>query len=311
MTHPVDVLTLGEAMLTLRAPGPLSAGMALTATVAGAESNVAIGLARLGHGAGWVGRVGDDEAGSLVVRTLRGEGVDVRHTVDAAPTGILLRRERLAGIARVDYHRRGSAGAALGPADVLPHLRGSAMPAWLHVTGVTPALSESAHRAVAEAVQACRASGVRVCLDVNHRTRLWSTESASRALAPLARAADVVVASDDELPLVADEVKELFDAGVTLVAVKRGAAGATIHSRDGATVERPALPVRAVDAVGAGDAFCAGLLSGLLDGLAVEECLHRAVLLGAFAVATTGDWEGLPTRAELGLLAEADGAVLR
>ena len=311
MSTEVGVLTFGETMLALNASGPLSPGAQLTASVAGAESNVAIGLARLGHTAAWVGRVGDDEAGALVIRTLRGEGVDTRPVVDAAATGILLRRERVAGITTVDYHRRLSAGTALSAHDVLPHLTGPRPPRWLHVTGVTPALSDSARTAAVTAIDAARSAGVRVCLDVNHRSRLWSSAAASEALTPLARLADVVIASEDELPLVATGPQELL-AGVTrLVAVKRGSAGATMHEAGGQVLERNAVPARAVDAVGAGDAFCAGLLSGLLDGLEPSACLDRAVLLGAFSVSTSGDWEGLPSRSELHMLGLGDGAVVR
>jgi sugar/nucleoside kinase (ribokinase family) len=278
----VDVLTAGETMLALRASGPLATGVALTASVAGAESNVAIGLSRLGHRAAWVGRVGDDEAGALVLRTLRSEGVDVRATVDAHATGIMIRRERVPGVTTVDYHRRQSAGAALTADDLVLHL-GAGQAHWLHVSGVTPALSATACDAVTEAVAAARAGGIGVSLDVNHRTRLWSADAAAQVLAPLARSADVVVASEDELPLVASGPEELLQAGVRIVAVKRGADGA----------------------------FCAGLLSGLLDDLDPEELLGRAVLLGGFAVSTSGDWEGLPTRSELGLLSMRHGDVRR
>lgn len=310
MSAPLDVLTFGEAMMSLRAPCALSAGAGLTASVAGAESNVAIALARLGHAAAWAGRVGDDEAGRLVVRTLRGEGVEVRCEVGGEPTGVMVRRERLPGVVAVDYHRRGSAGAALAPEQLRAQLADGDAPRWLHCTGITPALSDSARGAATAVVETARAHGVRVSLDLNHRPRLWSAEAAREALSPLARLADVVVASEDELPLVAQGPEELLVAGVTLVAVKRGKAGAVLHARD-EVVEKAAVRVTSVDAVGAGDAFCAGLLSGLLDGLGHEACLERAVTLGAFAVASVGDWEGLPTRAELHLLSSEHGSVLR
>ena len=96
-------------------------------------------------------------------------------------------------------------------------------------------------------------------------------------------------------------VQALLDAGATHVAVKRGAAGATLWCR-GERHDAPAVPVTAVDALGAGDAFSAGVLSGLLDGLTPAECLHRGTVLGAFAVSSHGDWEGLPRRDELHLL---------
>jgi 2-dehydro-3-deoxygluconokinase len=214
-------------------------------------------------------------------------------------------------VTNVDYHRRQSAGAALTAADLAPHLGAADQPRWLHISGVTPALSATACDAVTQAVAIARAGGIRVSLDVNHRTRLWSPDAAAQVLAPLARSADVVVASEDELPLVASGPEELLQAGVSIVAVKRGPDGASLHRSDGTAVDQAAVAVNAVDPVGAGDAFCAGLLSGLLDDLDTEEVLGRAVLLGGFAVSTYGDWEGLPTRSELGLLSMRGGDVLR
>jgi 2-dehydro-3-deoxygluconokinase len=101
-----------------------------------------------------------------------------------------------------------------------------------------------------------------------------------------------------------------MDDGLPTVVTKRGAAGATVHSAAG-RVSAPARVVPAVDPVGAGDAFVAGYLSGRLDGLDPASCLDRAVVLGAFAVSRTGDWEGLPTRTELGLLDAPSGTTVR
>ena len=153
-------------------------------------------------------------------------------------------------------------------------------------------------------------------LDVNYRAKLWSRDEARAALAPIVRHASIVVASDDELDLVAPgtdvaagsaeaEVlmaKRLLEHGVREVVVKRGAAGAGVHTAGGRW-EVPAVPVTSIDTVGAGDAFTAGYLSALLDGDDVAGRLRRGALTGAFAVSTAGDWEGLPRTAELELLA--------
>src|SRR5581483_11902799 len=88
--------------------------------VGGAEANVAVGLCRLGHSAGWIGRAGDDGFGRVVLPRLRGEGVDLRHvSVDGdAPTGLMVREQREAGAIEVLYYRRGSAASRMGPEDV-------------------------------------------------------------------------------------------------------------------------------------------------------------------------------------------------
>ncbi|MEU0071466.1 sugar kinase [Streptomyces sp. NPDC006332] len=316
---PADVVTFGETMAALRAHGALRLGGSLGLSVAGAESNVAIGLARLGHKVRWAGRVGADELGALVLRTLRAEGVDTDHAVTddtGRPTGLLLTEPRLGTLTRVSYYRAGSAGSALSPADVLPALASGTRV--LHLTGITPALSASAAESVLAAATTAREAGVTVCLDVNYRSRLWTTDQARTALRPLLDHTDLLIASEDELPLVlersgadeAEAVRGIVAAGVAEVVVKRGARGATAFTADGAS-DRAARQVDAVDLVGAGDAFVAGYLSGLLDGADIPARLHRAVTTAAFAVATRGDWEGLPTRDELGLFDEPDGTTIR
>ncbi|MER6134038.1 sugar kinase [Streptomyces sp. NPDC001815] len=314
-----EVVTFGETMAALRAHGALRLGGDLGLSVAGAESNVAIGLARLGHRVRWAGRVGADELGALVLRTLRAEGVDIDHAVTddtGRPTGLLLTEPRLGTLTRVSYYRAGSAGSALSPADVLPAL--APQPRILHLTGITPALSPSAAEAALAAATTAQAAGVTVCLDVNHRSRLWTADRARAALRPLLARTDLLIASEDELPLVlerpgvgeSEAVHSILAAGVSEVVVKRGAHGATSVTAEG-TTDRAARRVDAVDLVGAGDAFVAGYLSGLLDGADVPARLHRAVTTAAFAVATRGDWEGLPTRDELGLFDQPDGTTIR
>jgi 2-dehydro-3-deoxygluconokinase len=315
-TGNVDVLTFGESMVSFRGEGLLTQGSRQTVRLAGAESNVAIGLARLGHTVAWAGRVGDDSFGRLVLRQLRAEGVDTRYAVvdTERPTGLMFVEERTADLVSVEYRRAGSAGSAVGKDEVAAAL--AASPRVLHVTGITPALSPSAADAVESAVGSASAAGVFVSLDVNFRSRLWTREQAREVLTPLAAHAAVVIASDDELVLVAsgDEdaaVAELLSRGVQQVAVKRGPLGATLHSREG-RVDAPALAVTAIDPIGAGDAFTAGYLSGVLDGLDPAQCLVRGAAIGAFAVSTRGDWEGAPTREELAVLERhTPGATVR
>ncbi|MEV4378353.1 sugar kinase [Streptosporangium sp. NPDC049644] len=313
-----DVLTLGEVMACLRADGQVRLGGTARIGVAGAEANVAIGLTRLGHDVVFVGAVGPDQLGELVRRTLRAEGVGIDAIrTDPAQTGIVVFEQRVAGLTRVDYHRHGSAGARLSVSDVAEAFAAiPAPPRILHITGVTPALGEGPERAVRAAVRLARAAGARVCLDVNHRNRLWSETLARQVLTELAAEADIVIASDDELPLAAagdDEasrVRTLLAGGVAEVVVKRGPAGATVFTAD-QTLTLPARPVTAVDVIGAGDAFVAGYLSGLLDGLPLDGRLARAITTGAFAVGGHGDWEGAPTRAELSMLDLPDGTAVR
>jgi 2-dehydro-3-deoxygluconokinase len=314
----IDLLTAGEAMVAVRAQGSLRLGGPAALSVAGAESNVAIGVARLGHATRWVGVLGDDELGVMVMRTLRAEGVDTSHVRTNAdrPTGLMLRERRVGHQTRVSYYRDRSAGSTLSADDVLA--AADPPPRWIHLTGITPALSQDAHAAVCAAADLAATVGARLSLDVNYRRRLWSPQRAADILWPLAARADVVIASDDELRVVAPataadeaaQIDALLAGGVRDVVVKRGADGASLHTAAGQWAAA-AHQVPVVDTVGAGDAFTAGYLSALLDDLPPADRLPRAVACGAFAVATGGDWEGLPTRNDLALLDLAAGAVLR
>ncbi|MGO4119711.1 sugar kinase [Arthrobacter sp. YAF16] len=327
----VDLLTLGESMVSLRSAGPLSAGGSLGMHVAGAESNVAVGVARLGHSVAWAGVVGADPHGEFILRQLRSEGIAVQHRVDGArATGVMFLERRTADISRAYYYRAGSAGSTISREDVDRAF--VAGPRVLHLTGITAALSPDARRAVEYAAARGAAEGLAVSLDVNYRSKLWSRDEARAVLTPIARHATVLVASDDELGLVAGMgaaglgdagsgacpeaaelamAAELLERGVREVVVKRGAAGAGVHTAAGRW-EAPAVPVTSIDTVGAGDAFTAGYLSALLDGGDVAARLKRGTLAGAFAVSTAGDCEGLPSAAELALLDTApDGSTQR
>jgi 2-dehydro-3-deoxygluconokinase len=304
-----ELVTLGESMALLAAPrvGLLRHARCLDLSVAGAESNVAIGVRRLGRTAAWVSRVGDDEFGRLVTGTVAAEGVDTGYVaVDpGAPTGLMVKERRSGTVTRVVYYRSGSAASRLSPSDVDEALIGSAR--LLHVTGITPALSAGARDAVRAAVSIARAAGVPVSLDFNYRAALWDAAAAGAELAELTRQADVVFATEPEARLVVQGgnplslARELAELGPRHVLVKRGARG-VVALLDGGPYELPARPVDVVDPVGAGDAFAAAYLAELIGGRPVAECLHTATVAGAFAVTVPGDWEGLPSRAELALL---------
>lgn len=305
-----DVVTIGESMVALRSAGPLTIRGTLTARVAGAESNVAIGLTRLGHAVRWVSRVGDDEYGRALLKEVRGEGVDVTGVcVDPTrPTGLMVAAERTADVTSMAYYRAGSAASALGPDDV-SRLGPARI---LHVTGITPALSPSA----AEAVRVAVGHGCYdlVSLDVNHRSRLISADDLAAILRPLLPTVGLVIGSPEELRILADDgAAELAALGLEVVE-KRGADGAAVWiTRDGRTetIEVPAVPVTVIDTIGAGDAFTAGYLSGILDGLAPQERLLRASAVAACCVSTRGDYEGLPTRSELERLPLSPGTAIR
>lgn len=307
------LVTLGEAMGVVSGvePGPLAVGGSARLSFAGAEATVAIGVSRLGHAAAWIGRVGDDAIGSMVLSGLRGEGVDLSGArVDPeASTGLMLRERRTADRARVTYYRSGLAGSRLSPADVDADLIAAAR--ILHVTGITPALSDTALAAVREAVRVAKAAGTTVSLDVNYRALLWSRTAASAVLTPMVAQADIVFAGPEEASLIVAEkepgrmARALSALGPATAVLKLGDQGALVHYAEEVLVQQ-AIPVTSVDPIGAGDAFVAGYLAGTLDGSDAARCLRLAATCGAFAVSAAGDWEGLPRRGDLPLLDAAD-----
>ena len=312
------LLAVGEtmALLTAAEVGRLRHATSLTLGVAGAESNVAIGARRLGCPAAWVGRVGDDELGELVVTRIRAEDVDVGGVVrdPGAPTRLMVKERRTAQIVRVSYYRRNGPGARLQPDDLDP---GQVQAAGiLHLTGITPALSDSARATVEHAIELARAAGVPVSFDLNYRSALWPPDQAAAVCRGLAARADLVFAGDDEAELLglagdpADLARGLAALGAGHAVVKLGERGAVAFV-DGTAHTVDPVPVQAIDPVGAGDAFVAGYLAETLAGRTVPDRLATAAACGAFAVTVPGDWEGLPTRDELTTLGARPGTVHR
>jgi 2-dehydro-3-deoxygluconokinase len=295
------LFTFGETMGLVSADdiGLIGYVRSFSYGIGGAESNVAVGVARLGGAATWLGRVGRDATGDLIERRLRAEGVRTLAIRDDAFTGLMVRYRRTGESTNVDYHRAGSAGSRLGQADIpVAELESAAI---VHVTGITPALSGSARAAVFQAVETARAAGVPVSLDVNYRGKLWSRFDAAPVLRDLASRADVVFAGPDEAALfLGDEapLTGLAALGPSEVVVKDGRRGCAALI-DGERYELPALRVTVVDPVGAGDAFVAGYLADRMAGAGPHDRLRTAIAAGAFAVTVPGDCEGLPYRAEL------------
>jgi 2-dehydro-3-deoxygluconokinase len=256
-----------------------------------------------------IGRVGDDGFGTAVLRRLRAEAVHVRFmtTDPAAPTGILARERRALGPSEVTYHRAASAGSRLDHGDVeaAAELIGAAR--WLHVTGITPALSSTARAAVLRAVEIARAASATISLDLNLRRKLWSDAEAAPVLRDLAARVDVVLGTLDEVAVLTgsagaarDLARSVFDLGPAVLVLKLGPEGAIAFERDGTEVRRPGQLIPAVvDPVGAGDLFAAGFIAARLDGDGLERALDIANACGAAAVAALGDVTGAPTPAEV------------
>jgi len=308
LTKKLDVLTLGESMVLLLAeqPGPMREATTFRRYIAGAESNLAIGLSRLGQTAGWFSRVGDDEFGRAIVFRIRGEGVDTSHVLSdpSAPTGLVIRERREVGPIEQVYYRRGSAASRLAPSDLDAAYLGNAR--FLHLTGITPALSESCRETVFAAAEMAHAAGVKVVLDPNYRSKLWAPAQFREVLRSLASRCDILLPGMDEALLLTGQsdpemaARELVGLGPELVVIKLGASGALALDGNGQVTRAPAVRIeRIVDPVGAGDAFAAGLLTAMLRDFPLQNALALANRCGALAMLSPGDMEALPTWSEV------------
>jgi 2-dehydro-3-deoxygluconokinase len=295
------VLTAGETMALL---DPLEEGLEAGTTyrlrVAGAESNLAIALTRLGVQVTWVSCLGADPFGDLVMRTLAAEGLDLRYVRrdPTRPTGVYFKQRR-AGATRVFYYRAGSAASCLGPADVPDEaLDGVAL---VHLTGITPALGPSARELVLDLARRARARGVLVLFDPNYRAPLWeSPAAAAAALADVLPSVDWYLCGLEEGNALfgtrsPEELAAAIERGGAGGAVVRvGARGALVR-HGAALVEVPPPRLEAVlDEVGAGDGFAAGFAYGLLQGWDPPACARAGNAVAAAALRGTGDWETYP-----------------
>ena len=303
----LDAVTFGEVMgmFVANSPGALHKVRDYHMAQAGAEANVATGLARLGHHVGWIGRVGTDPIGRFCIEELAAEGVDVSQvSVDeSAPTGFQLKSMAEGGDPEVVYFRKDSAGSRLAPSESIDNY--VAVTRHLHVTGIPLALSATTRAFAFHAVEIARNAGATISFDPNLRPNLWrSRDEMVEVTNAMAVACDWVLPGLAEGTLLtgrasAEAVADWYlSAGVNRVVIKDGARGATLFTRT-QRIHRPVFPVAVVDTVGAGDGFAAGLISAHLDGLDDDEALERAAAVGALATTSPGDKDGLPTRTEL------------
>lgn len=305
----LDVITIGEAMVLFAAQqaGPLDDASSFARTTAGAELNVAIGLARLGLRVGYLSRLGQDLFGRHIAAAMAHEGIDHRHVaVDADhPTGFMLKsRSNDGSDPQIQYFRRGSAASCMQVGELDNAYCASAR--HLHLTGIFVGVTPSTREVVFELAARSRAAGQSISFDPNLRPTLWrSKDEMVDCLNQLSRFSDWVLPGIEEGRLLTgrDSVQGIADfyleRGAKGVVVKLGPQGAFFATpQDNGHVA--GVPVsRVVDTVGAGDGFAVGVISGLLEGLTPAAAAARGNAIGARVVQFPGDADGLPTRDQL------------
>ena len=310
MKNSLDAVTIGEAMAMFVATqtGELTDVEQFIKRVAGAELNVATGLARLGLKVGWVSRVGNDSFGRFIVKSLEKEGIDAQGVTQDGryATGFQLKSKVENGTDPiVEYFRKGSAASHLSVADY--HADYFASARHLHLSGVAAALSASSYELLDHAAATLKAQGKTISFDPNLRPVLWkSEEEMVEKLNRLAFRADWVLPGLKEGMILTGEstpegIADFYlNKGVKAVVLKTGADGAWFKTANGEQGAVAAVKVEnVVDTVGAGDGFAVGVISALLEGKTLLQAVAQGNKIGSLAIQVQGDSEGLPTRAEL------------
>lgn len=303
-------VTLGElcAVFVARDLGRMRYCREFTVHPGGAEATVAVGVTRLGFDAGWISVLGQDEMGIQMRNLLRGEGVDVSHVrmQSGRNTSVFLRERLPGGNARHVYYRKDSAFTTISPDILDEEYVGSAR--FLHITGITPALSASAEATMWRAVEIARARGVTVVFDPNVRLSLWSRDKAREILERFMKAADIVLPGLEDLQMLYGQIacqdaqgalELLRNMGCRRFALKVGVQ--EVLACDGGRLET--LPVDRIDApvdlMGAGDSFAAGFVTGMLRGQSLTEAARLGNIVARCAIQMPGNIESLPTWEEV------------
>lgn len=302
----IDLVTIGETMAAM-APqevGSLKYLNNFSKYIAGAESNVAIGVKRLGFNSGWISKLGKDPLGDYVEFFVRGEGVDVSQVKRDAKhrTGLMIKEMHTTKEPKIFYYRDNSAASYLNKEDINADYIKKAK--HLHLTGITPALSQSAQAAFFEALRVAKENNLKISFDPNLRLKLWdSIEKMRKVMLEIIPQVNVLLPGIEEGEILLglsdpEEIikgfYEMMDPG-SLIVLKIGSKGALYYQGDQIKHVDPYCVDNIVDLIGAGDAFAAGLITGLLRELPIRKAVELANLVGALCITVKGDIEGLPT----------------
>ncbi|HYV36543.1 MAG TPA: sugar kinase [Gemmataceae bacterium] len=303
------IITFGEAMVRLSPPSfkRLEQAGSLDVQVGGAELNTAVGLARLGRTSAWISRLTNNPLGRLIANRAREAGVATDHVLwtDDDRVGIYFVEFGAAPRASsVLYDRKNAAIAGVRPG-MIEWGKVFAGAKWFHVTGITPALSPSAAETTREALKAARAADVQTSIDLNYRVKLWSQADAGRWMREFMQYCNVLITTEEDVERVFG-IKESTFESVALRLLKEfplQVAAITVRENplvwkntwtaiacQGQTIHRTrTFEVEIVDRLGAGDAFAAGLIHGLLDG-DLQKGLDFGIAISAIKHSIPGDF---------------------
>ncbi len=292
----MDLVTFGEAMIRFspRASQRLEQATSLDASVGGSEMNVAVLAAGLGLASRWVSRLPDNALGRMIAARAREHGVDahVDWTADGR-VGLYFVEIGGARISSVLYDRAGSAISRVTPGSV-DWASVFAGARWYHVSGITPALSDSAAKVTAESLAAAKRAGLTVSYDLNYRAKLWSAKQACATQEPLLEYVDLLIAAEEDARVIlgaesAESLAQRFEIGAVAITLRDNPCSATIAA-DGTTYSTPRFEVESVDPIGGGDAFCGGLIVSRLEGRGWDDAVRFASATAALKHTIPGDF---------------------
>jgi 2-dehydro-3-deoxygluconokinase len=313
-----EIVTVGETMIRMvpTSTGALRFVDSFHKRTGGAESNFAVGLSRLGHSVGWISRLGKDEFGQQIITLIRGEGVDISQVKFCSdlPTGIVFNEFRGQGTARNLYYRRNSAASSLSPQDIdLEYLSTAKL---LHLTGITPALSESCKEMVFFVLEEARNREISISFDPNIRFKLWGSDTACNTLLKMIPRVNLLLLTEEEAQLLLrieghqEQAAAFHELGPDLVVIRREDGVFASDGHNGEWI--PGFKVdKIVDPLGAGDAFDAGFVAGWLEGMDLQQSARYGNAAGAITVSNPGNTEAFPTRSEIADLLENESSPLR
>lgn len=299
----LDVITIGDAMIAMCPvrKGPIIFSDTFERKIGGAELNVAIGCSRLGLKSGFISRIGHDDFGKHIIKTLRGEGVDISEVglVDEYPTSVYFREVLEDGSSRSFYYREKSPTSTMGCEDLNEEYIKSAK--ILHITGVFPSIDKNNQKVILEAVRIAKKFNLIVSFDPNIRLKMWTKKEAKDFIEKILPNVDILLIGDEEVELllegttIDDAIKKFHSYGIEKVVVKKGAKGAIGSDGNNVYDVEAIKPKAIVDTVGAGDGFAAGFLTAVLNNETFENCVRFANAVGSLVVGVEGDNEGLPS----------------
>jgi 2-dehydro-3-deoxygluconokinase len=334
----MDLVTFGEAMVRLTPPAfqRLEQTNSFDVHVGGGELNVAVAASRLGISSRWVSRLPENALGRMIANRAREHGVDahIEWSPDDRAGLYFVELGAAPRASSVLYDRAASAISRIRPGSVdwASVFEGAR---WFHVSGITPALSESAAKVTAESLAAAKKAGLTVSYDLNYRSKLWSADKARAVQEPLMEHVDVLMTTEEDTRVVfgigaatadtydrvdaesyaqtATALEKRFDFRAVAITLRENPrvllnTWSAIVAADGKIHRAPRYEVEVVDRIGAGDAFAAGLIVSRLENRGWEDAVRFATAASALKHSIPGDF-CLVTRSEVEQLLR--GASLR